>query len=68
MTSNQMAAAAGIGKRTINKMAKKLYPSKMIIHGKETHFTEEEGLAIMQGVLKKNFVAPGQRIKDSVDT
>jgi hypothetical protein len=57
MTSKELAASAGIKTRSINAIAKKLFPSK-ISKGKISYFTELEGIEIMKVAWKKNFIIP----------
>lgn len=59
MTTKQLAETAGVTVHGIRKVAKELYPHKMV-HGKQSKWNQEESNAIMRKIQKKNMV--GQQV------
>lgn len=57
MTCREMAMVAGVNIRTIQKLAKRLFPNKIRTNGKTTYYNKEECNKIIEEVRKKNLVS-----------
>jgi hypothetical protein len=59
VTAKQIAEAAGVSERTVQRTAMRLMPEQ-IRNGERADFGERESVAIMAALRKRNFVEPRQ--------
>lgn len=60
MTAKELAEVAKVDVSTIQKIAKKLYPNKERVRGKDTLYNQEECYKIIEETRKKGFITKNE--------